>query len=216
MYEAKQQKECISKIIVKSKRRAQQQKKIIDRKFSPLQSFGAFYTQRTPPIIDINDEEQNGGHTIRNHVCTRRQAILRLQNAEQIPTSYWQNLETAQEAIQQTINSNWNTIRNWANIPGNAQLGLAHPNQNGVVLYQDLRPHQSDNAQMFIHKNQSARNSPTNVLVVTCYPTLNVTPQIGEAVRRIFHTDDDWQSPKRKREQQKHIERETRKAKRKK
>lgn len=169
---------------------------------TPLQKFHSHPKEKKAPNIILSNEEQNGGHTIARHVCTRAQAILRIQNEGQVPTSFWPDLLTAQSAVQQIINSNWYAIKAWANIQGGGQINYTMANDNGKVMYDDLVEHKSDNAQIFIRKNQP---NPNNVLVITCFPTLNANPQVGKPANKIYHLDDYWQSEKRRKEQQKHI-----------
>ena len=149
----------------------------------PIQRFASYPTARKPPSISIDEEETGGGHTVERHVITRDQAVTRVVNENQIPSSRWESKSDATNAVENIVKGNWSQIKTWANTQGAGQLDLSNTNTSGKVMWEDLVERDSVEAQLYLYRNKpGAANAQVDVRVVTCYPQQLAKPDdVGPA-----------------------------------
>lgn len=153
----------------------------------PIQRFLSHPKSRIPPKINIDTEEANGGHTLDRHVITKQQAMTRVVNEGQVPSSRWQSKSDAENTINSIVKKNWYNIKIWANTQGAGQCptNLIEDNTKGKVVWEDLLERDSDQARLYLYRNKpGAGDAEVDVRAITSFPEHKAKPSDVGASKR--------------------------------
>ena len=162
----------------------------------PIQMFKSHPKSKKAPEISLDTEETEGGHTIERHVITKDQAMRRVVNEGQIPSSIWPSKSKANEATNSIISKNWYSIKEWANTQGVGQYShdLIEDNTQGKVFWEDLKERDSERARLYLYRSKAVPgDAEVEVRVVTSYPEHAAKPaDVGAAKGGNIKKTDKW------------------------